>query len=137
MTSSALLNTEEIRKDFPVLERIVRNDRPLVYLDSANTSQKPRQVLDTLANYYERHNANIHRATHLLGEEATARYESARDKVARIRVATDTVAGLTQRIAALRDIVTVDYPAGNKSTVPMVNFEASASAAAGKNPDIP
>jgi len=83
MTSSALLNTEEIRKDFPVLERIVRNDRPLVYLDSANTSQKPRQVLDTLAGYYERHNANIHRATHLLGEEATARYESARDKVAR------------------------------------------------------
>src|SRR5437867_12453429 len=52
----------------------------------------------------------------------------ARDKVARIRAATDTVAGLTQRIAALRDIVTVDYPAGNKSTVPMVNFEASAEA---------
>jgi nitrogen-specific signal transduction histidine kinase len=56
----------------------------------------------------------------------------ARDKVARIRAAGETVAGLTQRIAALRDIVTVDYPAGNKSTVPMVNFEASA--AAGKKP---
>ena len=83
MTTHALLNTEEIRKDFPVLERIVRNDRPLVYLDSANTSQKPRQVLDTLASFYERHNANIHRATHLLGEESTALYEGARDKVAR------------------------------------------------------
>jgi len=56
----------------------------------------------------------------------------ARDKVARIRAATETVAGLTQRIAALRDIVTVEYPAGNKNTVPMVNFEASA--AAGKKP---
>ena len=58
--------------------------------------------------------------------------DDARDKVARIRAATDTVASLTQRIAALRDIVTVDYPAGNKSTVPMVNFEASA--AVGKKP---
>ena len=52
--------------------------------------------------------------------------------MARIRAATETVAGLTQRIAALRDIVTVDYPAGNKNSVPMVNFEASA--AAGKKP---
>ncbi len=52
----------------------------------------------------------------------------ARDKVSRIRAATETVAGLTQRIAALRDIVTVDYPAGNKTTVPMVNFAASAAA---------
>jgi signal transduction histidine kinase len=52
----------------------------------------------------------------------------AREKVARIRAATETVAGLTQRIAALRDIVTVEYPAGNKNTVPMVNFEASAAA---------
>lgn len=54
--------------------------------------------------------------------------EDARDKVARIRAATETITSLTQRIAALRDIVTVDYPAGNKSTVPMVNFEASAEA---------
>ncbi|MCI0689822.1 MAG: cysteine desulfurase [Sporichthyaceae bacterium] len=83
MNTSALLNSEEIRKDFPVLERIVRNDRPLVYLDSANTSQKPRQVLEETVRFYERHNANIHRATHLLGEEATGLYESARDTVAR------------------------------------------------------
>jgi CheY-like chemotaxis protein len=58
--------------------------------------------------------------------------DDARDKVTRIRAAAETVTSLTQRIAALRDIVTVDYPAGNKSTVPMVNFEASA--AAGKKP---
>jgi cysteine desulfurase/selenocysteine lyase len=71
-----------IRKDFPILERTVRDGQPLVYLDSANTSQKPRQVLDALADFYERHNANIHRATHQLGEEATQAYEGARGTVA-------------------------------------------------------
>jgi len=71
-----------IRKDFPILERTVRDGQPLIYLDSANTSQKPRQVLDALADFYERHNANIHRATHQLGEEATAAYEGARATVA-------------------------------------------------------
>jgi cysteine desulfurase/selenocysteine lyase len=76
-------DVELVRKDFPILERTVRNGRRLVYLDSANTSQKPRQVLDRLADFYERHNANIHRATHLLGEEATAAYEDARTAVAR------------------------------------------------------
>jgi len=72
------LDVARIRKDFPILERTVRDGQPLIYLDSANTSQKPRQVLDTLADFYERHNANIHRATHQLGEEATAAYEGAR-----------------------------------------------------------
>ncbi len=71
-----------IRKDFPILERTVRDGQPLVYLDSANTSQKPRQVLDALADFYEQHNANIHRATHQLGEEATQAYEGARATVA-------------------------------------------------------
>jgi cysteine desulfurase / selenocysteine lyase len=71
-----------VRKDFPILERIVRGGRPLVYLDSANTSQKPRRVIDTLTAFYERHNSNIHRATHQLGEEATAAYEDARTAVA-------------------------------------------------------
>ena len=72
------LDVARIRKDFPILERQVRDGQPLVYLDSANTSQKPRQVLDALADFYERHNANIHRATHELGEEATQAYEGAR-----------------------------------------------------------
>jgi cysteine desulfurase / selenocysteine lyase len=76
------LDVARIRKDFPILERVVRDGQPLVYLDSANTSQKPRQVLDALADFYERHNANIHRATHQLGEEATQAYEGARVTVA-------------------------------------------------------
>ena len=76
------LDTEKIRKDFPVLERVVHGDKPLVYLDNAATSQKPRQVLDALTSYYAEHNANVHRGIHVLAEEATALYEGARDKVA-------------------------------------------------------
>jgi cysteine desulfurase/selenocysteine lyase len=71
-----------VRKDFPILDRRVHDGLPLVYLDSANTSQKPRQVLDAIAEHYERHNANIHRAQHVLAEEATAAYERGRDAVA-------------------------------------------------------
>ena len=77
------LDVERVRKDFPVLERVVHGDKPLVYLDSAATSQKPRQVLDALDDYYARHNANVHRGVHVLAEEATALYEGARDAVAR------------------------------------------------------
>jgi cysteine desulfurase/selenocysteine lyase len=75
------LDVEQVRKDFPVLERLVHDGRPLVYLDNAATSQKPRQVLDALEDYYASHNANVHRGIHVLAEEATALYEGARDKV--------------------------------------------------------
>ncbi|TMK17914.1 MAG: cysteine desulfurase [Actinobacteria bacterium] len=71
-----------VRKDFPIFERRVHGDKPLVYLDSANTSQKPRKVLDTLNDFYERHNANIHRAVYELAAESTERYEGARTKLA-------------------------------------------------------
>ncbi|MEO3846816.1 cysteine desulfurase [Streptomyces sp. B8F3] len=77
-----LLDTEAIRKDFPLLDRTVHDGQKVVYLDNAATSQKPRQVLDALNAYYERHNANVHRGVHVLAEEATALYEGARDKVA-------------------------------------------------------
>ncbi len=81
------LDVTAIRKDFPILERKVYG-KPLVYLDNAATSQKPRQVIDALVNYYENYNANIHRAVHRLGEEATASYEEVREKVARFINAT-------------------------------------------------
>ncbi|GAA3874749.1 cysteine desulfurase [Streptomyces sedi] len=77
-----LLDTEAIRKDFPILHRTVHEGRPLVYLDNAASSHKPRQVLDALTEYYERHHSNVHRGVHVLAEEATALYEGARDKVA-------------------------------------------------------
>ena len=76
------LDVQRIREDFPILERQVYG-KPLVYLDNAATSQKPRQVIDALVDYYENYNANIHRAVHCLGEEATAAYEEARAKVAK------------------------------------------------------
>ncbi len=79
---SLALDVNAIRRDFPILEREVYGKR-LVYLDNAATSQKPRQVIDALVRYYETYNANIHRAVHALGEEATAAYEEAREKVAR------------------------------------------------------
>jgi len=70
-----------IRADFPIFEREI-NGFPLVYLDSGNTSQKPRRVIDTLREHYERHNANVARSVHTLGTEATEAYEGARAKVA-------------------------------------------------------
>jgi cysteine desulfurase/selenocysteine lyase len=77
------LDVELVRKDFPILERVVQDGKPLVYLDSAASSQKPRQVIDAMTAYYERHHANVHRGVHTLAEEATAMYEGAREKVAR------------------------------------------------------
>jgi cysteine desulfurase / selenocysteine lyase len=76
------LDVEAIRADFPALARTVRNDKPLIYLDSGATSQKPRQVLDAERSFYELHNGAAHRGTHLLGEEATDVYEGARSRVA-------------------------------------------------------
>jgi cysteine desulfurase/selenocysteine lyase len=73
---------EVVRKDFPILERVFEGGVPLVYLDSANTSQKPQVVIDTMVDHLERHNANIARAMHHLGAEATEAFEAARDKVA-------------------------------------------------------
>lgn len=72
----------KIREDFPVLSRKVY-DKPLVYLDNAATSQKPRQVIDALVDYYENSNANVHRGVHHLSQEATDLYERARVKVAK------------------------------------------------------
>jgi cysteine desulfurase/selenocysteine lyase len=103
-----------IRKDFPILERTVRGGQPLVYLDSANTSQKSRQVLDAMEEFYERHNANIHRATHELGEEATEAYEGARIKVAGFIGASDeTEVVFTKNISEAINLVA--YSMGNAS----------------------
>ena len=73
---------ENIRKDFPILTRKVRDNKSLVYLDNASTTQKPNQVIDAITDYYRNHNANIHRAVYALAEESTEAYETARDKIA-------------------------------------------------------
>jgi cysteine desulfurase/selenocysteine lyase len=76
------MNTSQIRELFPILNQEV-NGHPLVYLDSAATSQKPQSVIDAMKRYYERDNSNVHRGVHTLGTRATDAYEGARDKVAR------------------------------------------------------
>jgi cysteine desulfurase/selenocysteine lyase len=76
------ISIEQIRKDFPILQRKVRNNKPLVYLDNAATTQKPIQVINAITDFYTNHNSNIHRAVHALAEEATEAYEMTRDKVA-------------------------------------------------------
>lgn len=76
------LDVASIKADFPILSRLVRDDRPLVYLDSGATSQKPRFVLDAERTYYEHHNAAAHRGAHQLAEEATIAYEDARRTIA-------------------------------------------------------
>ena len=73
---------ELIRADFPILSRTLADGYPLVYLDSANTSQKPQVVIDAMVDHLERHNANVARAMHQLGAESSAAFEAARDKVA-------------------------------------------------------
>lgn len=76
------MDIARIREDFPILQQQI-NGKPLVYLDSAATSQKPRQVIEAIVRYYERDNANVHRGVHELGERATEAFEGARSKVAR------------------------------------------------------
>lgn len=73
-------DVEKIRADFPILNRTV-NGYPLVYLDNAATSQKPKAVIDSIVDYYSNYNANIHRGVHTLSQEATDAYESARKKI--------------------------------------------------------
>lgn len=86
MNGSQIITTDpkvlSLRSLFPVLERQV-HDKPLVYLDNAATTQKPLAVINCLDNYYRRYNSNIHRGVHTLSEEATAAYESARERIAR------------------------------------------------------
>jgi cysteine desulfurase/selenocysteine lyase len=79
---SASLDVERVRKDFPILQQEIYG-KPLVYLDSAATSQKPRAVIEALDRYYEQDNSNVHRGVHRLSERATQAYEAARGKVQR------------------------------------------------------
>ncbi len=77
------MDIQQIRKDFPILERKIRG-KNLIYLDNAATSQKPRSVIQALTHYYENTNANVHRGIHTLSEEATSQYEEVRKKVAKL-----------------------------------------------------
>ena len=83
-----MLDTIQVRRDFPILKREI-NGHPLVYLDSGATSQKPSQVLEAERNYYEQHNANVHRGAHTLGDEATLLLAESRQATAKFIGASD------------------------------------------------
>jgi cysteine desulfurase / selenocysteine lyase len=100
--SSARLDVAKVRADFPILQQEVRG-RPLVYLDSAASAQKPQSVIDAISNFYLHDNANVHRGVHFLSERSTAAFEAAREKVARFLHARDSkeivfVRGTTEAI---------------------------------------
>jgi len=80
VSTGTTLDARTLRADFPIFEQLI-HDEPLAYLDSANSSQKPRQVIDAMSTFYETSYANVHRAVHVLGERATAGLEGAREKV--------------------------------------------------------
>jgi cysteine desulfurase/selenocysteine lyase len=103
MTTTGL-DPASLREEFPILGREVHG-KPLVYLDSANTSQKPRQVLDAMDDYYRRHNANVHRAVHTLSAEATQGYEQARGKVARFVGAAERATVFTKNASEAINLV--------------------------------
>jgi len=101
-STTSSLDTQ-CRSDFPVLERRVRDDKALVYLDNAATTQKPIQVIDAITDYYKNHNSNIHRAVHALAEESTEAFEVTRGKVAKFLNVTNSkeiifVKGTTEAI---------------------------------------
>ena len=108
------LDAERIKQDFPILSRTVRGGRPLVYLDSGATSQKPRQVLDAERNFYEQRNAAVHRGAHLLAEEATDAYEGARATIASFIGADDGEIVFTKN--ATEAINLVAYAMSNAAT---------------------
>src|SRR2546421_10289962 len=80
VSAGTKLDARTLRADFPIFEQEIHG-KPLAYLDSANSSQKPRQVLDAMTEFYETSYANVHRAVHVLGERATAGLEGARENV--------------------------------------------------------
>jgi cysteine desulfurase/selenocysteine lyase len=77
ITKNSTLNIQKLRQDFPILSKKI-NGKPLVYLDSGATAQKPKQVIDAISNYYQTQNANVHRGVHQLSQEITVAYENAR-----------------------------------------------------------
>ncbi len=108
------LDVTKIKEDFPIFARTMRGGNPLIYLDSGATSQKPRQVMDAEREFYERHNAAVHRGAHLLAEEASEAYEGARKKVAAFIGAQESEVVFTK--GATESLNLISYSFGNSRT---------------------
>ena len=111
-----LLDVMRIREDFPILKRVLRGNKRLVYLDNAATTQKPISVIDAISNYYMNYNSNIHRGVHQLAEEATIEYELTREKVRKLINArsTDEII-FTRNTTEAINLVAHSWGAGNIS----------------------
>ncbi len=107
---------DKVRADFPILSQKV-HDRPLVYLDSAATSQKPQVVIDALSDYYQRYNSNVHRGVHTLSGLATEAYEAARQKVAKfVNAADEREIIYTRNATEAINVVAYSWGLGNLQT---------------------
>jgi cysteine desulfurase/selenocysteine lyase len=104
LSAASPLDPAEVRGDFPALTREV-NGKPLVYLDSAASSQKPQVVLDAMDDYYRRHNANVHRGVHTLAEEATALFEQSRARIAAFAGASERATVFTKNATEAINLV--------------------------------
>src|ERR687886_216147 len=116
LRGQAPLDVATIRRDFPILGRMVHG-KPLVYLDNAATSQKPRQVIQALVDYYEVYNANIHRGVYFIAEQATEQYELTRRKVARF-IGVDDPATIVFTRNTTESLNLVSYAWGRKNVGP-------------------
>ena len=126
--SKLLLDVEKIRKDFPILNVKVHG-KPLIYLDNAATTQKPKTVINAVTDYYENYNANIHRSIHKLGEEATAAYEEAHSKVANfINAGFEEIIftkGTTEGLNLLAYSLTNDLKAGDEIVISQMEHHSN------------
>lgn len=117
VTDVPTLDVAALRADFPILSRTVRDDKPLVYLDSGATSQRPVQVLDAERNFLVTHNAAVHRGAHQLAEEATDAYEHAREAIASFVGATANELAFTKNATESLNLVT--FTLGDDRSAPI------------------
>ena len=123
------MNTESIREQFPILNQEV-NGKPLIYLDSAASAQKPEAVLNSMADYYHHDNANVHRGAHTLGDRATAGFEGARETVRKFLNANSTkeiiwTKGTTEAINLVANGLAADLQAGDEIIVSRMEHHAN------------
>ena len=119
------LDVALLKKDFPIFTKVMRGGSRLVYLDSGATAQKPIQVLDAEREFYEKHNAAVHRGAHLLAEEASELYEGARSTVAQFLGATDDEIIFTK--SATESLNLVAYSFGNSDSSNRFYLDSSSS----------
>ena len=108
-----MINIDQIRNDFPILSRKI-NGHELVYLDNAATTHKPRSVINSLVDFYENHNSNVHRGVHTLSMEATDKFEEAREKISSF-INSQTSQSIIWTRNASESLNIISYSWGNKN----------------------